>query len=88
MRTRDRVAAAAFVLLVLPQVAAALPVISEPIVRDYRLTGREGSDVSFLPAPLEWAFGTLLRAEARALTRVSFPVGASVFALARKPAAA
>ncbi len=53
-----------------------------------RLTGREGSDVSFLPAPLEWAFGTLLRAEARVLTRLSFPVGASVFALARKPAAA
>jgi SAM-dependent methyltransferase len=50
-----------------------------------RLTGREGSDVGFLPAPLEWAFGSLLRLEARVLPRLSFPVGASVFALARKP---
>jgi SAM-dependent methyltransferase len=50
-----------------------------------RVTGREGSDVGFLPAPLEWAFGVLLRLEARLLLRVSFPVGASVFALARKP---
>lgn len=52
-----------------------------------RVTGREGSDVGFLPAPLEWAFGTLLRTEARVLRHVSFPVGASVFALARKPGA-
>ena len=52
-----------------------------------RVTGREGSDVGFLPAPLEWAFGGLLRAEARLLPHVSFPVGASVFALARKPGA-
>jgi SAM-dependent methyltransferase len=52
-----------------------------------RLTGREGSDVSFLPAPLEWTFGSLLRLEARVLPRVSFPLGASVFALARKPGA-
>jgi SAM-dependent methyltransferase len=50
-----------------------------------RLTGREGSDVGFLPAPLEWAFGALLRLEARLLPRISFPLGASVFALARKP---
>jgi SAM-dependent methyltransferase len=53
-----------------------------------RLTGREGSDVGFLPAPLEWAFGALLRLEARLLPRITFPVGASVFALARKPRAA
>ena len=53
-----------------------------------RLTGREGSDVAFLPAPLEWAFGSLLRLEARLLPRITFPVGASVFALARKPGAA
>ena len=50
-----------------------------------RLTGREGSDVGFLPAPLERAFGSLLRLEARVLPRLTFPVGASVFALARKP---
>ena len=50
-----------------------------------RVTGRHGSDVSFLPAPLEWAFRTLLEVEARLMRRVSFPVGASVFALARRP---
>jgi len=50
-----------------------------------RLTGRQGSDVGFLPAPLEWAFGAALRIEARLVRRVSLPVGASVFALARKP---
>jgi SAM-dependent methyltransferase len=50
-----------------------------------RLTGRHGSDVSFLPAPLEWAFRAVLGLEARLVRRVSFPVGASVFALARRP---
>jgi SAM-dependent methyltransferase len=50
-----------------------------------RLTGRHGSDVSFLPAPLEWAFGSLLRAEARIVRHASLPLGASVFALARRP---
>jgi SAM-dependent methyltransferase len=51
-----------------------------------RLTGRTGSDVGFLPAPLEWLFHALLRLEA-ALVRAgfSFPLGASVMALARKP---
>jgi SAM-dependent methyltransferase len=52
-----------------------------------RLTGREGSDVGFLPAPLEWAFRSLLELEARLVRTVSLPLGASVFALARKPAA-
>jgi SAM-dependent methyltransferase len=52
-----------------------------------RVTGRTGSDVGFLPAPLEWAFGALLELEAGGLRRgLSFPVGASVVALARKPA--
>lgn len=50
-----------------------------------RLTGRHGSDVGFLPGPLEWAFRNILRAEARVVSRVSLPVGTSVFALARKP---
>jgi len=52
-----------------------------------RLTGRTGSDVGFLPAPLEWVFYSLLRLEA-ALVRagLSFPIGASVVALARKTA--
>jgi SAM-dependent methyltransferase len=49
-----------------------------------RLTGRHGSDVAFLPAPLEWAFRHLLLLEARMLTAVSFPIGASVVALARQ----
>lgn len=51
-----------------------------------RLTGRQGSDVGFLPAPVEWAFRTALLLEARWLRRGrSLPVGASVFALGRKP---
>jgi SAM-dependent methyltransferase len=49
-----------------------------------RWTSRHGSDVEFLPAPLEWAFGAALRLEARLVRRVSLPVGASVFALAHK----
>jgi SAM-dependent methyltransferase len=52
-----------------------------------RVLGRHGSDVSFLPAPLEWVFRTLLGIEARLVRRVALPLGASVFALARKPAA-
>lgn len=50
-----------------------------------RLLAREGSDVGFLPAPLEWAFTRVLRAEA-ALVRLgfSFPLGASVVALAQR----
>jgi SAM-dependent methyltransferase len=51
-----------------------------------RALGREGSDVGFLPAPLEWAFGGALRAEAALVRRgLSFPLGASAVALARKP---
>jgi len=50
-----------------------------------RALGREGSDVGFLPAPFERAFGAALRAEAALVRRgVSFPLGASVVALARK----
>jgi SAM-dependent methyltransferase len=63
-----------------------LPVIALRRFLD-RLTGRQGSDVSFLPAPLEWAFRSLLLLEARLVKRVSLPLGASVFALARKPPA-
>jgi hypothetical protein len=51
-----------------------------------RVLGRAGSDVGFLPAPLEWAFGSALRAEAALVRRgLSFPLGASAVALARKP---
>jgi SAM-dependent methyltransferase len=51
-----------------------------------RLLGREGSDVGFLPAPLEWAFRRALLLEAALVRRgLSFPIGASVVALARKP---
>ena len=52
-----------------------------------RLTGRHGSDVGFLPAPLEAAFRGLLMAEARMVRHVRLPVGASVLALGRKRAA-
>ncbi len=52
-----------------------------------RWLDREGSDVGFLPPPLEWAFKRALLAEAALVRRgLSFPVGASVVALARKPA--
>jgi SAM-dependent methyltransferase len=51
-----------------------------------RVTGRHGSDVAFLPAPLERAFRALLGVEARLVRLVSLPLGASVFALARRPA--
>jgi len=61
-----------------------LPLVAARRTLD-RLTGRHGSDVSFLPAPLEWAFRGLLELEARLVRRVSFPAGASVFALARRP---
>lgn len=51
-----------------------------------RWSGRQGSDVAFLPAPFEWAFRHLLFLEA-ALVRRGFdlPVGGSLLALARKP---
>ena len=50
-----------------------------------RMLGRHGSDVGFLPAPFEWAFRSLLQLEAWLIGHgVSLPVGASVFALARK----
>ncbi len=51
-----------------------------------RLTGRRGSDVAFLPAPLETLFRGLLRLEAWLVRRVSLPIGASVVVLARKRA--
>jgi hypothetical protein len=49
---------------------------------------RHGSDVEFLPAPLEWLFLRLLKLEAWLIGKgVRFPVGASVMALGRRPAA-
>src|SRR5262245_57267892 len=52
-----------------------------------RLTGRHGSDVGFLPGPLEALFTALLKIEARLVRHVSLPVGASVMVLGRKPTA-
>ena len=53
-----------------------------------RLLGRAGSDVGFLPSPLEWGFRHTLLAEAALVRRGrSLPVGASALALARRPAA-
>lgn len=49
-----------------------------------RLLHRHGSDVGFLPAPFEALFRGLLLLEARLVGQVSLPVGASVFALARR----
>jgi SAM-dependent methyltransferase len=49
-----------------------------------RVTGREGSDIGFLPAPLERAFRAALELEARLLRRGTLPLGASVVALGRK----
>ncbi len=52
-----------------------------------RLLNRHGSDVALLPPLLEKVFGALLALEALLIRRFSLPVGASVFAVARKPAA-
>lgn len=49
-----------------------------------RLTGSTDSDVAFLPPPLEWTFRQVLTFEARMLKHVSLPLGASLYALARK----
>lgn len=52
-----------------------------------RLLGREGSDVGFLPAPLEWLFRRVLGIEAGLVRRgFRFPLGASVIALAQRRA--
>ena len=40
-----------------------------------RVLSREGSDVGFLPAPLEWAFGKALRAEAALVRRGAVVAG-------------
>ena len=51
-----------------------------------RLASRHGSDVEFLPAPLEWLFRQCLLVEAALIRHgLSLPVGASLVALARKP---
>ena len=50
-----------------------------------RWFSRHGSDVEFLPAPLEWLFLRFLRLEAGLIgLGVRLPVGASVIALGRK----
>jgi SAM-dependent methyltransferase len=52
-----------------------------------RLLNRHGSDVALLPPLLERTFGGLLSIEAALLRRLNLPIGASVFAVARKPGA-
>jgi SAM-dependent methyltransferase len=50
-----------------------------------RWLARHGSDVEFLPAPLEWLFLRFLRVEARLIGwGFGLPIGASVMALGRK----
>ena len=51
-----------------------------------RVTGRHGSDVQFLPAPLERAFRGLLEIEAWLVRLLSLPFGTSVVVLGRKRA--
>ncbi|MEO8501780.1 MAG: class I SAM-dependent methyltransferase [Vicinamibacteria bacterium] len=50
-----------------------------------RVLHRHGSDVALLPPLLERLFGALLSTEAGLLRVLNLPIGASVFALARKP---
>jgi SAM-dependent methyltransferase len=52
-----------------------------------RMLHREGSDVGFLPAPLEHAFRALLTLESRIVPFATLPVGASVMAVGRRVAA-
>lgn len=49
-----------------------------------RATGRHGSDVQFLPAPLELTFRGLLEIEARLVRFMPLPFGASVVAVGRR----
>jgi SAM-dependent methyltransferase len=49
---------------------------------------RRGSDVEFLPAPIEWAFRAALQVEAWWLRRGTLPIGSSVLAWGRKQSAA
>lgn len=51
-----------------------------------RALDRHGSDVALLPPLLERAFGSLLSIEASLVRSFNLPIGASVFAVARKPA--
>lgn len=50
-----------------------------------RLLNRHGSDVALLPPLLERLFGSLLDVEAKLIRAFNLPLGASVFAVARKP---
>lgn len=49
-----------------------------------RVLNRHGSDVALLPPLLERLFGGLLTVEAWLLGRLNLPIGASVFAVAKK----
>ena len=54
-----------------------------------RLLGRQGSDVGFLPAPLESLFRRVMELEAFCVRRgLRFPVGASAVVLAVRPGSA
>jgi len=60
-----------------------LPLIATGIMLE-RIHGPRESDLSLPPAPLNRIFTFLLWLEARALTRIRFPVGLSVVALAER----
>ncbi|MBN2371269.1 MAG: class I SAM-dependent methyltransferase [Vicinamibacteria bacterium] len=50
-----------------------------------RLTGKQGSDLAFLPRPIERILRGVLKIEARWLSKRSLPFGASITALCQKP---
>ena len=52
-----------------------------------RLLHRHGSDVGFLPAPLETMFRAALTLESHLVPHVTLPLGASVMAVGRRPGA-
>lgn len=60
------------------------PVLLARRFLDRRLN-RHGSDVALLPAPVERIFGALLAVEAGLVRGFNLPIGASLFAVARKP---
>lgn len=64
--------------------ALLFPVLLSRRILD-RLLNRDGSDVALLPPLFERAFGVLLAVEAGLIGRFNLPIGASVFAVARKP---
>jgi SAM-dependent methyltransferase len=62
-----------------------LPIVALRSALD-SIFGGQASELQPLPAPVEWLFRGCLGIEARLVRFMSFPLGASVCVLARKPA--